>query len=559
MPPQEPSALPLPEPVRIGNWVVRVASHARVRPETDRGASKQDLPEWQYLQAQGLALVPPALPEDLVRTVQESDILSACVQAMATNVGGHGMDIVQRIAIDKLPDAQKAEADAEKVWLERFFLYVSHQDSWLGLRRKWRWDLETTGNAFIEVIRRPSNPDEICGLEHLPATTVRLAPADRFLTDAIAYESAQDDLSWTEVVSPRYFRRFLQNRSGSPVVWYREFGDPRGVNSRTGSYVTKPTDIAEGDRATEIIHIRLYNPLSPYGLPRWYGAAYAAEGRRYTAIRNLGLTKNNTIPPIVIMVDGGVLGDGEAAHIREHFRAVMQTDGVPTEPLVLEAVPWRPDGSNPDSPIGNKAAIHIERLFDQQAKDGTFGEYTDRCERDVGMTFRLPPVLRGLSQDYTRATADTSIAVAEGQIFGPERAEEDWIINRRLLPAMKIRYWRVQTRGARLTQDSLPSLLGTCAQAGGITPNLARQIVAPVIGADMPAIAEPWGDLPFQLTQAMAAAGIDVTGQTEKPTPGQQVSAGALTARGLIALRDAITAEQKRRLRGGRRKRRTDK
>lgn len=65
----------------------------------------------------------------------------------------------------------------------------------------------------------------------------------------------------------------------------------------------------------------------------------------------------------------------------------------------------------------------------EMVSDSMFEGYDDKCERRVRGSLRLPPLFVGKAEDYSYATAFASYAVAEAQVFKPERDEFDQIIN----------------------------------------------------------------------------------------------------------------------------------
>ena len=69
----------------------------------------------------------------------------------------------------------------------------------------------------------------------------------------------------------------------------------------------------------------------------------------------------------------------------------------------------------------------------ESQNDSMFGEYDDKCETKIRVSFRLPPLFIGKTTDYTYATAFASYMVAEEQVFAPERREFDQVINTTLM------------------------------------------------------------------------------------------------------------------------------
>ena len=71
-------------------------------------------------------------------------------------------------------------------------------------------------------------------------------------------------------------------------------------------------------------------------------------------------------------------------------------------------------------------------------KDSLFDNYDKTNREKIRSSFRLPPLFVRLTSDYTYATARESREVAEEQVFGSERVDHDFVINRLLFPAMRV-------------------------------------------------------------------------------------------------------------------------
>lgn len=95
-------------------------------------------------------------------------------------------------------------------------------------------------------------------------------------------------------------------------------------------------------------------------------------------------------------------------------------------------------------------------------------------------------LISGNSDDYTRATADTSRDIADEQVFSPERDQADYHMNRFVLPRWDARFHKLQSNTPNITDDiELVRLMAIAEKSGGMTPRLAARIVRDVFGADI--------------------------------------------------------------------------
>ena len=456
--------------------------------ETDEhGSSRQIDPGSD---ASSEIISPPFDPKELIRVVEESDVLSACIGAMRVNIGGFGFDLIKAKPWE--PGSPEAEvADKEKRRIEQFFRFINPEIPFAELRARIRYDLEATGNAYWEVIE--NSRGEIVGIEPMPAHTMRLTVKDEKIVDGLSWIQDENG-DWQEVVYPRRYRRFVQIGEGSGKKrYFKEFGDPRVLNSESGKF---DKTLMPADSAHAVIHFKIYSPRSPYGIPRWMGATYEAIGRVKASKVNYLYFDNKAVPPMAILVSGGALSDESVKRIEEHFKNLKGMDSYHSIPIIEAA-----SVSDPDDP-GSKGGVKIElkSLSEAMEKEGLFMAYRDKAKTDVRGTFRIPPIFLGFADDYTRATAEASQAVGEEQVFQPERNLEDFIINQHLFPYMGFKYWQFKTRGASLSDDEgMTKLLSSAKENGAITPNETRTIIGPRLGVDLPAMDLESADVPLAL------------------------------------------------------------
>lgn len=516
----------------------------------------------------GDVLEPPLQLETLVRVYEESNSLRQNVDAMSTNVDGFGFDIVPSMPLDgaeadgmvadkiigdgkEEPTAQavserlsamRKEAAREKRGARNFFQFCS-DEGFIELRRRSRDDLEVLGNFYWEVLRDKAG--RISRFVHLPAYTMRLTT----LGDPVDVDVRRkvDPVTFESITEKRRFRRFVQRVSGE-TRWFKEFGDPRAMSRKSGSYAKDENEIvlaATEDKndgvATEVVHFKIPALRGPYGLPRWIGNILSVRGSRLAEEVNYFYFRKKAIPPMMIFVEDGTLGGEAVDRLKTFFQQLMGDtekfwsvpviEGESAEEAKARGVAW-----------SGSPRFKIERLMDQQLKDALFVEY-DSANRDkVGESFRIPRLLRGDIRDMTRASAIVGKAFGEQQVFQPERDRFDAMVNRKIMPALGFGYVEFRTR-APVTRDplSLTEMVAQLVKVGVLTPEEGREIAEDVFNREFVRVKEDWAKRPLALT----LAGIVGDGETAKAAreslglgaPGSPVDVPRVAAR-LREIRD---------------------
>ncbi|MFZ5784926.1 MAG: phage portal protein [Acidobacteriota bacterium] len=520
------------------------------------------------------ALVPPYDPEALCLVIEHSNSLRQNVDAYATNIDGFGHRLEPAIDFDaddadrhvadcialerqaakergELPAdaaieptedevaARKRElmllARAERARLESFFDFCCFDHSFVDLRRRTRQDLEVTGNAYWEVLR--NNRGELARLVHVAAQSVRLLPLDpapvefeeKVRVSPVAYETTS---------ARRRLRRFVQIQ-GVESVFFKTFGDPRVVSKKTGEVFpdagmllrTRPDDAP----ATELLHFAIHSPRSPYGVPRWVGTLLSVLGSRQMEEVNYLYFENKSVPPLALLVSGGKLSEASVPRIERFIEENLKGKNNFHKVLILEAEGGTGSGENA------RAKIELRPLTDAQQQDALFQLYDERNIDKVGSAFRLPRLLRGESKDFNRATAESALRFAEDQVFQPERAEFDFLINRKLLADMGIRFWRFRSQ-TPVTRDPerMTAMVERLVRVGVLTPEEGRLLASDIFNREFRKIGDDWVKRPITLTLAGIQTGVeDLRARTEK---------GSLLddARRLLRLREELDAEETR-------------
>ncbi len=335
----------------------------------------------------------------------QNNILEQCVAAMEVNVDGtgHSIDLIEDMT----------EAVQEKKLLEVFFKEPYPGQSFVHIRRKLRVDLETTGNAYLEVIRNAEK--EIMLLNWLDASYMRLLRYDDPVPVSKRITRGDREI---EVMLRMRERRFVQ-LVNNKAVYFKEFGASREVDRDTGKWVegTIPFDKV----GSEVIHFTVsQDPKSPYGLPRWINQMPSVLGSRKAEEFNLDFFDAGGLPPVIIFIQGGYLG----VDVRDELVKHLTTTGNKNRAVVIEAL-----SSSGSLDSSGNVRVSVERFGSERQKDAMFQAYDKSCEDHVRVAFRLAPLFLGKAADFNFATAYTAYMVTEAQVFGPERDEFDSVIN----------------------------------------------------------------------------------------------------------------------------------
>ena len=520
------------------------------------------------------ALQPPYDPEALCLLVEHSNSLRPNVDSYATNIDGFGhrfdpvidfdaedarqrvtdaLTLERMVARDagSLPDSTALTPTAEEVTarftelqrlarmerarLDGFFEFCCFDHSFVHLRRSSRQDLEVTGNAYWEVLR--DGKGDLARFVYVSAYTVRLLPLDREATE-IQERVRVSPTSFDTVSSRRRLRRYVQIQ-GSERMYFKALGDPRVISRSTGRvfpdgaalHAAQPDD----GPATELMHFAIHSPRSPYGVPRWVGALLSVLGSRSMEEINYLYFENKSVPPLALLVSGGRLSDSSVPRIERFIEENLKGKANFHKILILEA-----DGAGTGD--GGRAKIELRPLTEAQQHDALFQSYDERNIDKVGSSFRMPRLLRGESKDFNRGTAESALRFAEDQVFQPERDEFDFLMNRKVLSDMGIRFWRFRSQ-TPITRDPerMTEMVERLVRVGVLTPEEGRMLAGDIFNREFRKIGDDWVRRPITLTLAGIQTGV------EDLKPKASSEDGLLSsAKQLLSLREDLRAEEER-------------
>lgn len=447
-----------------------------------------DEDEFHGLYDDGAILEPLYNPESLTRLSENSDVLQQCVDAYKTNIVGFGVDFSYDIDVDKEDSEVKNCLDKEWSRYENFFKYCNLDESFTSIMKKVIDDKERIGWGTLELIEDYKGGP--AGLEHIPAHKVRLCKREKraIAVKTIIQDENGEDL---EITIMKRFRKFVQIVDNEKV-YFKEFGDPRVLNCRTGLYDEATPD---EDKATSIIFFNIYCPYSPYGLPRYIGQLLNIQGNRKAEELNYTYFMDGRHMPMAIMVENGKLTQESIDII-----AGNKGDKARHKYLILEAEGLENEISVGDDNNKSKVSIKIQKLAEMLEKDGLFQDYCKNNRDKIRSAFRLHPIYTGESQDYTRATADTARQVTEEQVFQPERDEIAFKFNNTLKRMLVINQVSMKFVAPTISNKAeVATAIAPYVQAGAATPNMLIDALGDLLGKSFEPFEGDWADKPMQL------------------------------------------------------------
>ena len=322
------------------------------------------------------ALEPPYDPTALCLLVEHSNALRQNLDAYAVNIDGFGhrfdpaidfkdedadARVADTIFLERYAARERGEleegltleatdeevsarkralmhlARVERARLQSFFDFCCFDHSFVDLRRRTRQDLETTGNAFWEVLR--DGRGELARLVYVPSHTVRLMPIDPTPVEVIDRVQVSP-VSFESIPARRRTRRFVQVH-GADRVYFKAFGDPRVISKHTGEAHQSAEQLRRTDSndapATELLHFAIHSPRTPYGVPRWVGALLAVLGSRQMEEVNYLYFENKSVPPLALLISGGRLSESSVPRIERFIEENLKGKSNFHKILILEA------------------------------------------------------------------------------------------------------------------------------------------------------------------------------------------------------------------------------
>lgn len=437
-----------------------------------------------------------ATPYDVGRLfaiAEQSNTILPCVEAYVTNVVNPGWEV--RPAV---PNQDPDLMDAAEV--QSFIDHANSDETLEGVLTKVIRDREIVGFGFMEVIRDAAG--RIALLRHAKSLITRIGLV--YQKPVLVEYNIRRGRRVSTVTEVRKFRRYLQIISGR-TVWFKEFGDPRAMNAQTGKFEDEE-GYDDSAPATELLHFRLPSN-DVYGVPRWINQIPSVIGSRESEEVNLNYFRENTVPPLMMLVSGGRL---TAQSYREVMNAMNKERGKDTHHrfTLVEAVP---EGDSVDTKGGGNVKVGLEKLTDARQSDALFAGYDSANQSKVMSSWRLPPNAIGRVRDGNFTGEAVAAFVVESQVYAPARNDLDQILNKHLIGGSRGMDIKTCVLVARTPQITNPEMVVRTLTAlntiGSLTPRTAQLIANTMLQVEIPAYPQPgqdgyeeWMDRPIQLS-----------------------------------------------------------
>lgn len=479
--------------------------------KSDTSLDAQDTKESQLSGQHGI-LKPPYPINELQQLVEHSTILQQCVEAYRRNITGFGA--LPSYLDDDTVKEETPEMIAEWNTIKSFIKYFHFDKSFEDLIGDIIEDREITGNGFLEIIRDGQG---------LPSEGSRLDPAYMYVTKLTDYVQVEQIIDGKKTTRRRRFRKYIQD-VGTEKVFYKEFGDPRKMDHRTGEFVES---IDEKYEANEVLHLKI--GTRAYGVPRWIGQLIHMFGARKAEELNYRYFLQGRHTPMAILLHNAELSPESEQQLAEYAKAVEGSDNS-HKFLIIEAEGMAEGLLEEEK---KNAKVELKSLAEILQKDALFLDYDKGSREKVQSAFRLPDIYVGRSKDFNRATADTARYITEEQVFEPERNSLEWVFNQKFLPLFGITKSKLIFNKPEISNpEELARVLDVATKAQAVAPNDIRDIIGKLIGKDL----EPFSDEKYDLP----LGGSSVTTGIEPPTQIEKAYEGDDLTNLLKDLRDVI-------------------
>lgn len=442
---------------------------------------------------------PPLELTGLKELETQSSILPQCIRAYKNNIAGFGIGIRYKDDIEETPEMAAEYTQAEDI-IQLLNLEQDTKEVFEDIIEA----RETYGIAYLEVIRDfGGSVAQIEFIKDTP-TVYKTRPLEPYV-DTVFYYKGE------EITRKRKFRKYRQEINGR-TVYFKEFGDPRVMDKRNGEYADEGGAVDLDNQANEIMEFAI--GTMPYGEVRWIGQILGVDGSRRAENLNNNYFKNGRHTPLMIMIKGGTLTEDSFTKLTEYMNGIKGEAGQHAF-IVLEAESLDNRAAFDDD---KKPEIEVKDLASILQKDELFQDYLDNNRRRVQSSFQLPDLYVGYTTDFNRATAQTAMEVTEKQVFQPERKSLAWAINNRLLNGYNFKYVEAYFKEPDINNpDDMYKILTVCGNAGGLTPNKAKEIIYSLLGDNYEPFDEEWGDIPLAYQKAQPAQNFpNLTAQLEQ-------------------------------------------
>ena len=402
-----------------------------LNPRTGSQQLESDAESFAFFDVREEIVEPPINMRLWAAQLARSTRLNRGIRTTARNTVGIGFNIIPAKPFnDETPEEEKTRVLEAAARVEEFFLHINPDTPFETLMECVVVDEEATGNGYLEFTRLGAG--KLDKAFHVPSVTVRILRRDRGFVQIRGGRK-------------RFFKRFGEEKvmdarngkfQGEPGFGKAGVGDttdfPGTIPLPGEPQATEPGSNA-GEalpiehRATEILHFKLYHPMSDvYGIPRFISAGAAIAGNWLSSKRNVVFFKNDAVPRMAILVTGGKLDqrsrDDLAAYLQEG-----QGEEQAHRILILQA---EEEGIGMDGKSTTK--LDLKPFTVGVTEDGSFLNYRVANDEEIREVFGLSEVFFK-SNKLTKASAVVAKATTDEQEFEPARKQKEYKFNHQIM------------------------------------------------------------------------------------------------------------------------------
>ncbi len=263
----------------------------------------------------------------------------------------------------------------------------------------------------------------------------------------------------------------------------------------------------------------------PYGEVRWIGQVLGVDGSRKAEMLNNNYFENGRHTPLMILINGGTLTDESFEKLQGYMNDIKGAAGQHAFIILeTEATDARVDFDQPDKP-----EIEIKRPL------RTFCRKTS-CFKTPSITtgarcrahFSSPTFMLDIRRTSTGRRRKRRRRLRRSRYSSRRERALRGRSNNRLLNWYQFQYVEAYFLEPDISNpDDLYKLLTVCNNAGGLTPNKAKQIIYEAYGEVAEDYPEEWGDVPLAYSKTQGSAGTFDLGQLAMSLQGQIEKAAA--------------------------------
>ena len=478
----------------------------------------------------GWVVQPPVEPKRAIQAVLSSGDTAATMHAVAEGCAGVSYTIVPRFKDPDIdlstregwPAGASQEYDQLQVFMQAAFIGQPGVKSLRAGMYEKEHDRVILGWGGVVVHREPvpsddGQPPRPMALGKFEACGGRFTRPDRTPT-MVPVPIALDDGRVVWIEQPVFFRRIRWTGHNNRVTWYKQYGDWRPMDARSGRYSKgsrfKPSGEPfvlgsytrgrlpdEAVAATEVMHWETSFPgVYPYGISGWHSELSAVDASSEHVKLLLAYLKSGLHSVTIAAANRSFESTAAGAALEKIDKLGRGREGMGGLVLIeLAPSDSKNSGNLMGQQTGDRGRIIFHEMSTKLPAEIMSGTTSDGLAKRISNAERIPGLLLGRSESYNFATAAAAWAVVNRLRFNPHHESTVSFLDR-LIIEMGITRWRIKILSPEWDQEEpLAGLTSVVGQLGGVSVNRAAGLLGRVLEVEIPKVEQWWGDLPVAI------------------------------------------------------------